>query len=113
MLSTSGTCSGSQVVKGEIRGVPGGQGGRLGSPMVSRGGQGVSQGVKGDVTGVLKYQRRHLNGLLIICKAVQVILRIQWGHWVCLGVQGFEGGAQEVQGVKGTSRGSPWTIGLV
>ena len=98
MLSTSGTCSGSQVVKGEIRGVPGGQGGRLGGLKGSRGGQGVSQGVKGDVTGVLKYQRRHLNVLLIICKAVQVILRAQWDQWVCLGVQGVEGAPRSCRG---------------
>ena len=57
-----------------------GQGGRLGGPRGSR--------PKGEVRGVHYHQRPRLMGPLMICKAIQVILRIHWGQVACFGVQG-------------------------
>ena len=50
----------------------------------------------------------------MICKAVQVILRVQWGQETCLRVIGGRwGGAGGPRGSRGTSRGSHGAIRLV
>ena len=56
-------------------------------------------------------ENQHLMGLLLmICKAVEMILRAQWSQETCLGVWGGRWGSQ---GVKEASRGFHGAIGLV
>ena len=87
---------------------------------------GVSRGEKGDIhkvpgglgrlqfRGVPAGQRRHLMGPLIICRALQVSLRIQRGLGACLGVQlGREGPSGGTRGSVNTSWGSPGAVELL
>ena len=50
----------------------------------------------------------------MICKAVEVIFRVQWGQETCLGVPGGRlGGPGGTRGSRGASWGSHGAIGLV
>ena len=51
-------------------------------------------------------------GPLIICKTLQVIFRIRWGHWACLGVQWGRRGPQGFEGVNRYVEGIPWRHGV-
>lgn len=51
-------------------------------------------------------------GPLIICKTLQVIFRILWGHWACLGVQWGRRGPQGFEGVNRYVEGIPWRHGV-
>ena len=82
----------------------GDQGGVQGGPGGPRG----SKRVKGGVRGVPGGQRRHLISPLMNSKALQVILRVQWGPGACSGVQGvWEGPSGGPRGSWVMSRGSP------
>ena len=54
------------LVKGDVHGVPAGQGRRQGSPWGSRGASRGSQVVKGEISGVPRNQRQHLMGPLMM-----------------------------------------------